>query len=111
MAGERQAAVPIPVPERSAARAPCLERTLSLCLAATRQRDDVRKRLGDFAELGRFGQRAQLLQALILDLPDALAGDVERSPHLVERPRMLAVQPVAQLEHAPLAVRERPEDP
>src|SRR5439155_380720 len=64
----------------------------------------------DFAELRRLGEGAQLLQALVLDLPDPLACDVERPPHLVERPRMLAVQPVAQLEHAALAVREHPED-
>src|SRR6266576_2553210 len=29
---------------------------------------------------------------IFLDLPDPLAGDVERPPHLVERPRMLAVE-------------------
>src|SRR5438876_8963344 len=66
--------------------------------------------LGDVAQLDRVGEGSELLQALVLDLPDSLAGDVERPPHLVERAGMLAVEPVAQLEHAPLAMRERPED-
>src|ERR1044072_2274062 len=63
-------------------------------------------RLGDFAELLGFGQRLKLLQRLVLDLADALAGDVERPPDLVEGPRVLAAQPVAELEHAALAVGE-----
>ena len=37
---------------------------------------------------------------------DALAGDVERAPDLVERPRMLPTEAVAQLEHATLAIAE-----
>src|SRR4029079_3433139 len=65
---------------------------------------------GDVAKLGGECERTQLLQALVLDLPDPLAGDVERLPDLVERPRLLAVEPVAELEHAPLAVRERLQD-
>src|SRR2546427_4796778 len=32
---------------------------------------------GDFAELLTVGERAELLQALVLDLPDPLTGDVE----------------------------------
>src|SRR5205823_9503426 len=59
------------------------------------------------AERYRVGERARLLQALVLDLPDPLAGDVERPPHLVERPRMLAVQPVAKLEDAALSAAQR----
>src|SRR5438105_1032065 len=58
----------------------------------------------------RVRERSQLLQRLILDLTDALARDVERPPHLVERPRMLAVEAVPQLEDAAIAVRERAED-
>src|SRR5207302_5845114 len=57
----------------------------------------------------RLGECAQLLQALVLDLADPLAGDVERPSHLVERARVLAVEPVAELEHAALAMRERAE--
>src|SRR5436190_12227069 len=67
-------------------------------------------RSGHVAQLDRVREGPQLLQALVLDLPDALAGDVERPPHLVERARMLAVEAVAQLEDAALAVRERVED-
>src|SRR6266849_3401789 len=68
------------------------------------------ERLEVVPELLRFCERQQLLQALILDLADPLARDVERPPDLVERARMLAVEAVAQLEHRPLAVRERTED-
>src|SRR4051794_5681355 len=60
--------------------------------------------LGDVAELLGLGEALELLERLVLDLADALAGDVERPAHLVERPRMLAAEAVAQLEHAPLAV-------
>ena len=62
---------------------------------------------GDVAQLRGEGERAELLQALVLDLPDPLARHVERAADLVQRPRLLAVEAVAQLEHAPLAVRER----
>src|SRR4051794_5038183 len=67
--------------------------------------------LCDVFEADRVREGAELLQALVLDLADALAGDVERPAHLVERAGVLAVEPVAQLEDAALAVRERPEDP
>src|SRR3954452_1392657 len=62
--------------------------------------------LSDVAQLLGFSQRLQLLQRLILDLANALARDVEGAPDLVERARMLAAQPVAELEHAALAVGE-----
>src|SRR5918994_5142164 len=62
--------------------------------------------LRDFAQLLRLGQRLELLQRPVLDLADPLAGDVERPPHLVQGARMLAAEPVAQLEHPALAVRE-----
>src|SRR5205809_717698 len=54
-------------------------------------------RSGHVAQLDRVREGPQLLQALVLDLPDALAGDVERPPDLVERSRMLAVEAVAGL--------------
>src|SRR5215831_6909937 len=66
--------------------------------------------LRDVAKLDCVRQRPELFQALVLDLPDPFAGDVERPADLVQRPRMLAVEPVAQLEHLPFAARERPED-
>src|SRR5438876_10026703 len=61
------------------------------------------------AKLLRLGQALQLLQRLVLDLAYPLARDVERPPDLVERARVLAVEPVAQLEHAPLAEAQRSE--
>src|ERR1700741_1182548 len=62
--------------------------------------------LCDVAELLGLGEALQLLQRLVLDLADALARDVERAAHLVQRPRVLAAEAVAQLEHAALAVGE-----
>src|SRR5690348_3283250 len=50
------------------------------------QSTSFEKPLGDVAKDLRVGQRAELLQRLILDLPDALARHVERAPDLVERP-------------------------
>src|SRR5436190_6504325 len=64
----------------------------------------------DVLQLLAVRERPQLLQALVLDLPDPLARDVERPADLVERPRMLPVEPVAQLEHLPLARGEGAED-
>src|SRR4051794_28388727 len=61
---------------------------------------------GDLAELLRFSELLQLLERLILDLADALAGDVEGPPHLVERAGVLPAEPVAQLQDAALAVGE-----
>src|SRR5262249_37106102 len=66
--------------------------------------------LGDVSERVRDRERPQLLQALVLDLPDPLARHVERAPDLVQRARLLAAQAVAKLEPPPLAMRERAED-
>src|SRR5690242_18521816 len=71
---------------------------------------DVDGDLGDVFERVRHCESPQLLQALVLDLADPLARHVERAPDLVERPRLLAAQPVAELQHPPLPVRERAED-
>src|SRR6476661_6699196 len=65
--------------------------------------------LRDVAELLRVRQRAELLQPLVLDLADPLPRHLERAADLVERARLLAVQPVTKLEHAALAVAEHPE--
>src|SRR5437764_15035960 len=54
--------------------------------------------LGDVFELLAVGERAQLLQALVLDLPDPLARDTEGAADLVERARLFPVEPVAHLE-------------
>src|SRR3989454_810448 len=61
---------------------------------------------GYVAEFLGLRQGLQLLQRLVLDLTDALGGDVERAPDLVERPRVLPAEPVTELQHAPLAVGE-----
>src|SRR5438445_8796291 len=58
-------------------------------------------------ELLRACERVELLQALVLDLPDPLAREVERPADLVERRRGPAVEAVAELEDVALAVRER----
>src|SRR6201991_3521250 len=62
--------------------------------------------LSDVAKLLSLGEALQLLQRLVLDLPDALARHVERAPDLVERARVLPAEAVAELEDAPLAVGE-----
>jgi hypothetical protein len=70
--------------------------------------------LGSSGQVASFSHRAQpvrgeglqLAQGLVLNLADALARDVECAADLVDRARMLAVESVAQLEHAPLAVGE-----
>src|SRR5215212_611357 len=64
------------------------------------------RNLGDVAELLGLRERLQLLQRLVLDLADPLARHVERAPDLVQRAGVLAAQPVAQLQHAALPVRQ-----
>src|SRR4051812_32360610 len=66
----------------------------------------ARRALRNVAQLLRLGQALQLLERLVLDLADPLARDVEGAPHLVQRPRVLAAEAVAQLEHAPLPVAQ-----
>src|SRR5581483_7319407 len=57
----------------------------------------------------RLRQGLELLQRVVLDLADALAGDAERAAHLLERARLLALEPEPELDHLPLALRERVE--
>src|SRR6185312_10371820 len=59
---------------------------------------------GDIAELLGLRQGLQLLQGLVLDLTDALTGDVERATDLIQRAWVLPAEAVAQLQHATLAV-------
>src|SRR5688500_2116286 len=66
--------------------------------------------LCDVLQILSVRQRAELLQALVFDLADAFARDLERASDLVERSRMLAVQAVPHLQHAALTRRQRPED-
>src|SRR6478672_2485697 len=68
------------------------------------------RRLADgVAERLRLGQVLELLQRVVLDLADPLAGHAERAADLLERPRLSAEQPVAELDHLALAPRERVE--
>src|SRR6201996_9190314 len=62
--------------------------------------------LGDLAQFLGLAQGLQLFEALVLDLADPLTGDVERPADLVQGPRVLAAEPVTELEHATLAVGE-----
>src|SRR3989440_6908550 len=51
----------------------------------------------------------ELLQRVVLDLADSLAGHAERAADLLERARLLALEPEPQLDHLPLPLRERRE--
>src|SRR3954449_10938174 len=62
--------------------------------------------LARVAETLRLGQRLELLQRVVLDLPDPLARDVERAPDLLERPRASAGEPEAHLDDLALALRQ-----
>ena len=57
----------------------------------------------------RLGQVLELLQRVVLDLPDPLARHAEGAADLLERARLAAEQPVAELDHLALALRERVE--
>ena len=53
----------------------------------------------------------QLLQGVVLDLPDALARDVERPPDLFQRVRTRAGEAEAHLDDFPLTLRQRVQRP
>ena len=55
----------------------------------------------------RLGQRLELLQRVVLDLPDPLARHVERPAHLLQRVRALAGEAEAHLDHLALALGQR----
>src|SRR5579859_4171383 len=61
--------------------------------------DSRYKPLRRVAQPLRLGQRLELLEGVVLDLPDPLAGDVERPPDLLERVRPLAREPESHLDH------------
>ena len=66
---------------------------------------------GELAQPLCLGQLLELLQRVVLDLADALAGDPERAADLLERQRLVAAQAVAQLDHLALALGQRVERP
>jgi hypothetical protein len=53
-----------------------------------------------------LGEALELLEGLVLDLSDPLAGHIEPMPDLIEGARMLTTEAVPKLEHAPLPVAE-----
>src|SRR3990170_2799355 len=54
-----------------------------------------------------LGQRFELLERVVLDLADALARDAERLSDLLKRARLCAVEAIAELDDATLAVGQR----
>src|SRR4051812_47737809 len=55
----------------------------------------------------RLRQHLELLQRVVLDLADPLAGHAEGAPHLLERSRLGAREPEAHLDHLALARWQR----
>src|SRR6476469_10689929 len=62
--------------------------------------------LRDLAQFLGLAQALELFEALVLDLADPLAGDVEGATDLVQRAGVLAPEAGAQLQDATLAVGE-----
>ena len=69
------------------------------------------RRATTFAQRLRLGERGELAQRGVLDLAGALAREPEQLGHLVERLRLLAVEAVAQLDDAAVAVGQVLEHP
>src|SRR5919106_4439392 len=55
----------------------------------------------------RLRQLLELPQGVVLDLADALARHAEGATHLLQRERLVPPQPIAQLDHLPLPLRQR----
>src|SRR6476619_889838 len=83
-------------------RSPCLRR-FRTTQTYVRARTDSRW-LGRVAQPLRLGQRLELLQRVVLDLPDALAGHVEGAADLLQRARPAAGQAEAHLDDLALAL-------
>src|SRR2546423_13290506 len=71
---------------------------------------DQLARLDVAIELLRPCKHLQFPQTLVLYLADPLARDVERPAELVQRPRILTVEAVAELQHCSVAAGQRTED-
>src|SRR4249919_1684693 len=59
------------------------------------------------AEALRLRQGLEPLQRVVLDLADPLAGDTKGLTHLLEGHRPAPIEPVAQLQHLPIPLRQR----
>src|SRR6059058_488446 len=68
-----------------------------------------RRDLDAVFEALRLGQGLELLQRVVLDLPDPLARDAEGAPDLLQRARLRARQAEPELDHLPLAFGQRGE--
>src|SRR3954447_13270796 len=66
---------------------------------------------GRVAEALGLGKRLELLEGVVLDLPDPLARHVERAADLLERVRACARQPEAHLDDLTLTLGEGVERP
>src|SRR3954469_10086705 len=64
----------------------------------------IRMESAGVAKSLRLWQRLELLQRVVLDLADALAGDVEGAADLLQRPRAAAGQAEAHLDDLALAL-------
>src|ERR1700693_93465 len=67
---------------------------------ATRVSDTILEALG-------LRERLELLERVVLDLADALAGDAERAADLLERARLRAREPDAELDHLAVTLGQR----
>src|ERR1700683_5148471 len=76
---------------------PRAARSVARRLGGVPQTLGLGQRLGALPRV--VGLRLELLQLLVLDLADALAGHVEGLADLLERARTLAREPVAHLDH------------
>src|SRR3954467_5608714 len=68
-------------------------------------------RSGRVSEALCLRKRLELLERVVLDLPDALARDVERPPDLLQRVRPRAREAEAHLDDLALTLRERVQRP
>src|ERR1700688_3552380 len=75
--------------------------------AAARAGDGPVCSLRGLAQLLGVRERLQLLERPVLDLADALAGDVEGATDLLQGARTTAGDAVAHFDHVPLAAGER----
>src|SRR4051812_32659018 len=66
---------------------------------------------GGVAQTLRLWQVLQLLQRVVLNLADSLAGHSERPAHLFEGAGLVALQAVAHLDHLALALRQHLQRP
>src|SRR5581483_1215202 len=92
----------------SVVRSPARSRAVSSALRAVPLVDALGL-VDRVAQRLRLREVLELLERVVLDLPDALTRDAERAADLLERPRRAAAEPEAQLDHLALALGQRAE--